>query len=365
MGRLEPTCFSSGSSNTLYALVYGYDLSITTGADNAIVAIIKSNSSPSDPNALTWQVVSTIHQAELSSFSPSVTGEDYPIQCLVDPNGGFLAWSYQANLPGQTGGKPRPGGFRYDPFSTTPSATTTGKGGWVNVDSRITYSWNSWDSTSAGGALMYLADGTGKYNFYQAFLPPLGSLESFINFGALNTAVTPNLMEDTGTRWNLSKLHGSQYSLYDWNGSKASGPISMSQLPDPGYAMTATGIFSDTSSTTYMLVQSGSFENASYFPGTFLKALVLTGASAGSVLDVPNNITVPNNLSFVNATGSAGGNGSNGDDGSGKTVAGLSPTVRVVLGIFGALIVIGLVVFGIVVRKRRQRKATTGFSAHA
>lgn len=141
-------------------------------------------------------------------------------------------------------------------------------------------------------------------------------------------------------------MHGVQYNLYEWNGSKAVGPISMSQSPDTDtYSNTISGIFGDPTSTTYMLVQSGYTGTGA----TTLKALVLTGASAGSVLDVPNNITVPNNLSFSNTTGG------NGDDGSGKSVSGLSSTVKVVLGIFGVLIVIGLA-FGIVVRKRRQRK---------
>lgn len=205
MGRLEAICFSSGSNNTLYALVYGYDLSINTGADNAIAAIIKSNSSPSGPNALTWQVVSTVHKAELFYFGSDAL--DSPIKCLVDPNGVFLAWSYEAYRPGQDTSSTRPGGVRYDPFLTTPSATTTGKGGWVNVDSPINYSWGY---VSYGSELMYLADGAGKYNFFHAFLPT----QAVIYFGALNTAVTPNLMDNSATRWTINAVRQKNAILF-------------------------------------------------------------------------------------------------------------------------------------------------------
>lgn len=253
MGQLEAACFSLRSDSTLYALVFGYDLS--KKADNAIVALIKSNPSPSGPDALTWQVVSTVHKAELPYFQLTSTfGNRYPIQCLVDPNGVFLAWSYQASQPGQARSEPRPGGFRYDPFSTTPSATTTGKGGWVNVDSPITYSWTG----SSGGALMYLADGAGKYNYYHAYLD---SLSRVINFGALNTAVTPNLMENSVTKWtldtsitgNLKTIRISATNLFVWGWSpKGFGELSFSvaTLPQNGPLPTTAPLVQSANYTT-------------------------------------------------------------------------------------------------------------------
>ncbi|KAF9923930.1 hypothetical protein BGZ67_009611 [Mortierella alpina] len=361
MGRLEPACFSFGSDNALYALVFAYDLSIAKGADNAVVALIKSNASPSGPDALTWQVVSTIRQAELATIVEGGTFGYYPVQCLVDPSGGFLAWSYQTYQPGQPRNKPRPGGFRYDPLLTTPSSTTTGKGGWVNVDSPITYSWTM--SSSAGdGSLMYLADGAGKYNYYHAYVPTSGTS---LNFGALNTGVTPHLMEDSATQWALNKTHGDQYSLYEWNGSKSSGPISMTKLPSAKVFTTGiSGIFGDPASTTYLLVQSGYMNGGRPTSGTILKALVLTGTNAGTVLDVPKNITVSDNLSSMNATtggpegpGRNGGSGGKGDDELFGTVPspGMSSTVKVILGVVGAFLVIGFAL-AIVLRKRKQRK---------
>ncbi|KAF9981533.1 hypothetical protein BGZ75_007114 [Mortierella antarctica] len=437
MGRLEPACFSFGSDNALYALVFAYDLSIAKGADNAVVALIKSNASPSGPDALTWQVVSTIRQAELATIVEGGTFGYYPVQCLVDPSGGFLAWSYQTYQPGQPRNRPRPGGFRYDPLLTTPSSTTTGKGGWVNVDSPITYSWTM--SSSAGdGSLMYLADGAGKYNYYHAYVPTSGTS---LNFGALNTGVTPHLMEDSATQWALNfsttgyiknvrisstnvflwgsdtifknpftvatlpqsgplpttaplfqavnfttagqcatsgvlrnsvysycadrKTHGDQYSLYEWNGSKSSGPISMTKLPSAEVFTTGiSGIFGDPASTTYLLVQSGYMNGGRPTSGTILKALVLTGTNAGTVLDVPKNITVSDNLSSMNATtggpegpGRNGGSGGKGDDELFGTVPapGMSSTVKVILGVVGAFLVIGFAL-AIVLRKRKQRK---------
>ncbi|KAF8927634.1 hypothetical protein BGZ47_002000, partial [Haplosporangium gracile] len=249
MGRLEAACFSSGSDNTLYALVFGYDLSITKGADNAIVALIKSNSSPSGPNALTWQVVSTVHQAKLSSFQQaSGLGRYCPIQCLVDPNGGFLAWSYQTYLPGQTRSETRPGGFRYDPFSTTPSAATTG-----------------------------------KRSFSVATIPQSGPLPTTAPLVQSANYTIVGSCADLGVLGN---------SIYTYCADRTSGPISMSELLSPEiYTNTISEIFGDPKSTIYMLVQSGYMEYGRLTSGSTLKALILTGASAGSVLNVPNNIT--------------------------------------------------------------------------
>ncbi|KAF9283471.1 hypothetical protein BGZ68_005328 [Mortierella alpina] len=254
-----------------------------------------------------------------------------------------------------------------------------------------------------------------------------------INFGALNTAVTPNLMEDSATKWTPNytttgsirdmrisstsiflwgsntilknpfsvaalpqsgplptaaplfqpvnfttvgqcadfgifcnsvysycadrKTHGDQYSLYEWNGSKASGPISMSKLPSPEvHTSGISEIFGDPASTLYMLVQSGYIKEGRIPAGATLKALVLTGANAGSVLDVPKNITVSDNISSHNATiGGNRGTGHNGDDGIKETAPGMSSPARVALGVVGAVIVIGFA-FAIVLRKRRQSK---------
>ncbi|KAG0026401.1 hypothetical protein BGZ81_006411 [Podila clonocystis] len=193
MGQLEASCFAQGGDNTLYALAFGYDLSLS--ANNAIAALLKSNASPSNPNSLTWQVVSTIRKGELFSF-----GDGTKIQCVADPNGGFLAWSYRAYRPGLgPNAQARPGGFRYDPTLPSPSATTTGKGGWTNVETPLSYTWTS---TSAASDLIYLKDGSsGKYTFYHAYIP--GSVGKTFSFGALNTATTPNMMENSDTKWSF------------------------------------------------------------------------------------------------------------------------------------------------------------------
>lgn len=190
MGQLEALCFAQGTDNTLYALAYGYDLS-SPSSDNAVAALLKSNASPSSPSALTWQVVSTVRKGDLFTFF-----SDTWIQCVADPDGGFLVWSYQTYRPGQE--KYRPGGFRYDPSLSTPSGTTTkmGKGGWVNVDTPINYRWSS---PTSGSALSYLKDGSGKYNFYHAF-----SGGATIAFGVLNTETIPNMMENSATTWSVS-----------------------------------------------------------------------------------------------------------------------------------------------------------------
>ncbi|KAI1293448.1 hypothetical protein EDD11_008365 [Mortierella claussenii] len=296
MGQLEVSCFAQGANNTLYALSFGYDLPVKTG-DNTVAALLKSNASPSSPNVLTWQVVSTIRKSELFSFI-----DNFNLQCSVDPNGAFLAWSYDAYALGAAlGAQSHPGGFRYDPALSTSSATTTGKGGWANIDTPLKYTWTS---SSAGGDLFYLKD-SANYNFYHAYMP--GTVGVLLNVGVLNTAVTPNMRESSATA-GLSQLHDQSYQLYVWDGSKALSPVGMSQLPlKDQYTSSVTGMFGN-SSTTYMLVQSGRLPSQYDSAGTYtLKALVLSSASAGTVLDVPNNITVPDNLTYYTTQGESGG----------------------------------------------------------
>jgi hypothetical protein len=192
MGQLTVNCFAEGASNTLYAFAFGYDLSAKTG-DGAVAILIKSNSSPSTPKDLTWQVVSTISKSELFSFM-----DNSDIRCTADPSGGFLVISQNAYTFGAS--RSRPGGFRYDPTLTTSSTTTTGKGGWANVDTPLSYSWTS---TSVGGDFFSLTDGSSSnsYNFYQAYVS--NSIGSSFTIGMLNKAVTPNMLVNTNTTWSL------------------------------------------------------------------------------------------------------------------------------------------------------------------
>ncbi|KAG0360523.1 hypothetical protein BG005_010547 [Podila minutissima] len=233
MGQLEASCFAQGSDNTLYALAFGFDLSST--ANNAVAALLKSNPSPSNPNDLTWQVVSTIRKGELFSF-----GDGTKIQCVADPNGGFLAWSYRAyRLGGGVTAQARPGGFRYDPSLPSPSATTTGKGGWANVETPLSYTWTS---TSAAGDLIYLKDGSsGKYNLYHAFIP--GSVGKTLGFGALNTATTPNMMENSDIKWSFDStitgyvdgMKTTGNKLFVWGVAGSSGNLfGVGDLPQTG-----------------------------------------------------------------------------------------------------------------------------------
>lgn len=114
---------------------------------------------------------------------------------------------------------------------------------------------------------------------------------------------------------------------------------------------TVTGIIGDSSST-YMLFQSGKLSPEATKSGNpgfgnyMLKALALTGATAGSVLNVPKNITVPDNIAFYPS--SAGGG-----DGL-QTVIGLSTIVRWISIILGILSFCWLIVC---IRRRRQRPA--------
>ncbi|KAG0242944.1 hypothetical protein BGW41_003109 [Actinomortierella wolfii] len=242
MGQLEAACFAEGRNNTLYALSYAYDQSRDpgrSGSENAIVALLKSNSAPSNPSNLSWQVVSTISRKELYTLGMERKGEGS--YCIVDPDEGVLVWNYYARRPGEQGS--RPGGFRYDPTLSTSSATTTGKGGWANVDTSLRYSWSS--STSVGDVFYLKDEKTGKYNFYHMYM--LGNSGDF-SIAALNTATGPNMMESTPIKWNF-KSTLSQYlygliitdsKLFVWHSLDGFGVADMPQKgPLPSSAPTA------------------------------------------------------------------------------------------------------------------------------
>ncbi|KAG0241173.1 hypothetical protein BGW41_006166 [Actinomortierella wolfii] len=411
MGQLEAACFAEGRDNTLYALSFGYDHSRSpgsSGSENAIVVLLKSNSAPS-PSNLSWQVVSTISKKELYSLGMDGLGENS--NCIVDPDGGFLAWNYYTYRPNEQ--KSRPGGFRYDPALSTSSATTTGKGGWVNVDTALSYSWTS---TSSAGDLLYLKDAsTGKYQFYHVYIP--GNFGDF-STAALNTATSPNMMESTPIKWNFkstitgypdglmiteSKLfiwgvaaasgglfavgdmpqtgplpssapstnlvnytrpspncygplavdddvymycpytlqHGKELKLHVMDGSKILEPISMPKAPVDSYQPSVSGIFGD-GTTSYMLVQTGRLAKYSTKPYQ-LSALVLSGPSAGILMDVPNKITVSDSIGYLPKAEEKSDGGGGG---------GLSIALRWIIGLLVPSITI-LCVIRIVRRRRR------------
>ncbi|KAF9579261.1 hypothetical protein BGW38_004551, partial [Lunasporangiospora selenospora] len=162
--------------------------------------------------------------------------------------------------------------------------------------------------------------------------------------------------------------HGTENKLYSWDGTKAAEPIAMSQLPlDATYTKYRAGIFGDASKS-FMLVQTGNLNGDSTYNrfGNYkLSAVQLTGAGAGSILDVPNNITVKENISFSmysesGAPGSGnGGNGGNGGSGPGdviSTIVGISVAVRWVIGVASAITAF-IFIFGMYRLCVRRRKA--------
>ncbi|KAF9581989.1 hypothetical protein BGW38_000806, partial [Lunasporangiospora selenospora] len=190
MGQLAASCIAQASDNSLYVLAFAYDLN-NKSKENKVVALLKSNA-PSTPSELKWEVVSTIRTDELYSFDRGFS----TIQCIVAPNGSFLAWNYYTDRPvkGSTT-QSRPGGFRYDP-ALPSSGSTTGKGGWVNVDSPISLSWtNPYNENS----LISLKNAAGGYDFHHVY----STAKEFV-FSTLNTASTPNVMENSPVKWDIS-----------------------------------------------------------------------------------------------------------------------------------------------------------------
>jgi len=169
---------------------------------------------------------------------------------------------------------------------------------------------------------------------------PLPSSAPSLQLGNYSTPIScsnPAVYGDKAYKYcTVQQTHGTEFELYSWDGSKALDPIQMSELPIKDLFTAATsGVFGD-STNSYLLVQSGALS---------LKALALTGASAGSVLDVPNNITVPDNIGFSFNSSTTGG----------ITLSGI---VKIVGITFGLLFVCGCVIGlrrrkAVVVEKRR------------
>jgi hypothetical protein len=64
------------------------------------------------------------------------------------------------------------------------------------------------------------------------------------------------------------------------------------------YSRAVSAVFGD-SSTSYMLIQSDNTASGSVSRAPVqVKALVLSGTAAGSIVDVPNNVTVSDNLDY-------------------------------------------------------------------
>lgn len=191
MGQLIVDCFDTQeTTNTIYAYGGAYDNSKEI-LNNGIIVLLKSNAAPSSPEALSWTVVSTVRRDNVLYITNLRDSH-----CIVEPNGAFTVWAFSTTLKqGDSTLKTRPGGFRYDP-SLTPTANTTGPGGWVNIDIPVDYQWTS---SSSSNYLFYLVDAAGKSTVYHAYLSSMTS--NTLYFGALNTAT--NMMENTPVKWAM------------------------------------------------------------------------------------------------------------------------------------------------------------------
>ncbi|KAG0079424.1 hypothetical protein BGZ93_003192 [Podila epicladia] len=203
-----------------------------------------------------------------------------------------------------------------------------------------------------------VAGGSGDL-FAVADLPqsgPLPTTAPSLRLGNYTTPVTCSIPVALGDKvykyCPVRQTHGDEYKIFAWDGIKAQDPIGMSQLPVRNMFTDAiAGIFGD-SSATYMLVQSGKLQpqsGASGIGSHVLKALALTGGAAGSLLNVPNNITVPDNIAFY---ADASGGGNFGD--SLKTVVGIGNTIRWILYSIGFLAGICCIILGICIHRKRK-----------
>ncbi|KAG0291610.1 hypothetical protein BGZ96_005040 [Linnemannia gamsii] len=134
MSYIGPVCVAS-NGNTLYAVV-------TSGyGDSEVVILARSNVAPSSLDALTWTAVASTYQKTLTTISG--ISMDTNVECHVDNQGVFTLLSMFSKSPID-----RPSGYQYSPTTKawTNIATTPGYK-WGNAAGKALFTVNGSSST--------------------------------------------------------------------------------------------------------------------------------------------------------------------------------------------------------------------------
>ncbi|KAF9088832.1 hypothetical protein BGX27_002622 [Mortierella sp. AM989] len=118
MGRLYPTCFAT-NSESIYLIANAVS---SDKNDGATLVLAKSEPFPTNPGNITWSIVSTVPERQVSPFilpKPIERSFLTSVQCIVDNNGVFTAGSRGLDSTG------RYMSVRYDPKAALSNNSRT------------------------------------------------------------------------------------------------------------------------------------------------------------------------------------------------------------------------------------------------
>ncbi|KAK3807613.1 MAG: hypothetical protein J3Q66DRAFT_82157 [Benniella sp.] len=185
MGILSPNCIASNERS-----IYGISVesSYAQGADpTQRVVLIKSNDNLSSLADIRWNIVSTIQAGAVYNISSPIS----PI-CKVDEKGVFTY--VDLNIFKTPGSPPATGGIQYSPaHPANAGSTSTGPGGWKNIDTGGPYPW---DVQSQDEVAFNVPDAAG--NNVLTYMWSIGS--AAVQFGYLDSAT---MQLQAGPQWKF------------------------------------------------------------------------------------------------------------------------------------------------------------------
>lgn len=126
MGILDLCCITADlAATTVYGFAYakGYDPATPDIPNtNNYTVLVKSNTNPTSPSALTWSLVSMTKSETLTYYDPAYSDG---VSCTVNAQGVFSAFTTFVTP------SVKPFGIRYDP----------GLGAWMNLTVDSKYAW--------------------------------------------------------------------------------------------------------------------------------------------------------------------------------------------------------------------------------
>jgi hypothetical protein len=156
MGVLDLLCVTTDpDATTFYAFAYAseYNCNISNSYCYNNV-LIKSNTNPTDPKAITWTLVSRIDSKNMMGSVRYVYKTDF--SCIMNAQGVFTMFGWNRDLD-DNGSVVTPFGLRYDPAGKMDAKYNfKGPGAWMNLTVERVHDWTS---PSAVHSLGYINNG--------------------------------------------------------------------------------------------------------------------------------------------------------------------------------------------------------------
>lgn len=140
MGVLDLLCITTDPGSTaFYGFAYAQSddcrTSYYSGCTTNNNVLVKSNTNPTDPKAMTWTLVSMINSRNMSGIT-NMYGRK--ASCTINAQGVFTMFGWSLRSVGSA----KPFGLRYDPAGTMDAQYNfKGQGAWMNITIDNAYNW--------------------------------------------------------------------------------------------------------------------------------------------------------------------------------------------------------------------------------